>query len=73
MKLSEDFLKKIARALEEEEEDIYTMTICSIDSKDIFYFDEKDRVRVQRIFKTLIKDTRRHVELLKLIVEIGER
>ena len=73
MKLPEDFICKIARCLEEEEEDIYTLSLYSLDSIDLEYFDEKDREKVKRIFKILKEDTRRHAELLKLIVEIGEQ
>ena len=71
--LPPNFIKKIARCLEEEEVDIYTMTLYSLNSSDMNYFDEKDRERVGLIFKTLMEDTRRHAELLKLIVEMGSR
>lgn len=71
MKLPGDYIEKIAHCLEEEETDIYTMTLYSLDSNDMSYFSGQDRERVERIFKTLLLDTKRHAELLKLIVEMG--
>jgi len=73
MKLPDDFIKKIAHSLQEEEEDIYTMTLYSINSDDMNYFSEKDREQVRQIFKILMDDTKHHAELLKLIVEMGSR
>jgi hypothetical protein len=71
--LSPDFLARIARCLEEEEADIYTLTLYSIDSDDMSYFSEPDRAKVVRIFKCLKEDTGHHAELLRLIVELGGR
>lgn len=71
MRLSDDFVNKIAGFLEEEELDIYTLTLYSMNSKDMEYFNEEDREKVKQIFKTLIKDTHQHADLLKLIVEMG--
>lgn len=70
--LSLQFMKKIVHCLEEEEMDIYTLTLYSIDSDDMNFFNPKDRDRVRNIFKILKEDTRRHAELLKLIVEMSE-
>ena len=72
MKLPDDFIRKMAHCLQEEEEDIYTMTLYGFNSEDINYFNEKDKEQVKRIFKVLMDDTKHHAELLKLIVEIGE-
>ena len=71
--LSHDFIRKIARALEEEETDVYTLALYSINSDDINYFNDTDREKVKRIFKTLADDTKHHAELLKLIVEMGTK
>ncbi len=73
MKLPDDFIKKIAHSLQEEEEDIYTMTLYSMNSDDMNYFSEKDSEQIKRIFKILMDDTKHHAELLKLIVEMGSR
>ncbi len=70
-KLSDDFIRKIAYSLEEEEVDIYTMVLYSLNSDDMNYFNEKDRKQVKRIFKILMDDTKHHAALLKLIVEMG--
>ncbi len=72
MKLPDDFIRKIAHCLEEEEVDVYTLTLYSLNSDDMNYFSEKDREQVKRIFKILMDDTKHHAELLKLIVEICE-
>ena len=69
--LPHDFFKKIAHSLEEEEVDIFTMTLYCMSSDDMNYFNEKDRERVKGIFKILMDDTKRHAELLKSIVEVG--
>ncbi|GEM_PF-2441360 len=71
MQLPLDFIKKIAHSLEEEEVDIFTLTLYSLSSDDLNYFDDKDRERIKAIFKVLMEDTKRHAELLKLIVELG--
>ena len=73
MRLPDDFICKIARCLEEEEEDIYTLALYSLDSHDLDYFNEKDREQIKKIFRVLKEDTRRHAELLRLIVELGEQ
>ncbi len=70
-KLPDDFIKRIAHSLEEEEVDIYTMTLYSLNSDDMNYFGEKDKEQVKRIFKILMEDTKHHAALLKLIVEMG--
>jgi hypothetical protein len=72
VRLPDDFLQKIACALQDEELDVYTLLLYSIDSKDMEYFPPKDREQVRRIFKILMDDTQRHADLLRLIVEMGE-
>lgn len=69
--LSQEFMKKIAHSLEEEELDIYLLLLYSVSSDDLTFFEEKDRERVKAIFKILMDDTKKHAELLKLIVETG--
>lgn len=70
--LPQQFIRKIAHCLEEEEVDVYTLTLYSLNANDMSYFNEKDREQVKRIFKVLMEDTKRHAELLKLIVEMSE-
>ena len=70
--LPDNFIKKIAHSLQEEEIDVYLMNLYYLDSDDLNYFAPKDRERIKRIFRILMKDTKHHAELLKLIVEMGE-
>ena len=71
--LSDDFIRKIARSLQEEEIDVYLLNLYYRDSEDLNYFAKKDREKIKKIFNILIEDTRHHAELLKLIVELGGR
>ena len=71
--LSEDFVRKIFRALEEEEEDLYVLTMHYLNSEDLHFFGEKDREKIQKILEVLIRDTKQHSELLKLILELAEK
>lgn len=71
--LSEDFVRKIFKALEEEEEDLYVLTMHYLNSEDLHFFGEKDRERIQKILEVLIRDTKQHSELLKLILELAEK
>lgn len=70
-KLSGDFIRKIAHALQEEEVDVYVLTLYCLSADDLNYFNEDDREKIRKIFKVLVHDTRQHMELLKLIVEMG--
>ena len=71
--LPPDFIKKIAHSLHEEEVDIFVLTLYYRNSSDLNYFGDEDRKKIRGIFDILIKDTERHAELLKLIVEMGIR
>ena len=71
--LTYDFIRKIAKALEEEETDVYTLSLYSMNSDDLNYFSNADREKIRRIFKVLIEDTRHHADLLRLIVEMGAK
>ena len=70
---SDDFFRKVAKSLQEEEIDVYVLNLYYRNREDIRFFNEKDRKRVQQIFDVLIEDTKRHAELLQLIVELGSR
>lgn len=69
--LSPEILKKLARCLEEEETDVYTLSLYSMDVNDLDFFQESDREKIKNIFKILKEDTRRHAELLELVIEMG--
>lgn len=70
-RLSGDFIRRIAHALQEEEVDVYVLTLYCLSADDLNYFNEEDREKIRKIFRVLVEDTRRHMELLKLIVELG--
>ena len=71
--LSRDFLMRIAHSLEEEEIDVYTLVLYSLNDHDLRYFNEADQEKIKRIFNILIEDTKHHADLLKLIVEMGTK
>ena len=68
--LTDSFMKKIAHLLQEEELDIYTLTLYCLNEADLDFFVEKDRRRVEAIFGILLEDTKKHAELLRLIVSL---
>lgn len=69
--LPQDLLKRIARSLQDEEVDVYSLSLYCMNVDDLEYFSARDRDRVRKIFQTLIEDTKHHADLLKLIVEMG--
>ena len=71
--LPRTFIDKIALCLQEEDVDVYVLNLYYRNSEDLDYFDVKDRKRVKRIFDILIRDTKSHMELLKLIVDMGKQ
>ena len=71
-RLSNDFIRKVAHALQEEEVDVYVLTLYCMNTADLEFFQEKDRERVRKIFDILMEDTKHHAELLKLIIEVGQ-
>lgn len=68
--VTDSFMRKIAHLLQEEELDIYTLTLYCLNEADLDFFEEKDRRRVEAIFGVLLDDTKKHAELLKLIVSL---
>jgi hypothetical protein len=71
--LSKEFTHKLARMLNDEEVDLYVLSLHYRNNEDLNYFSEEDQKRVKSIFDILIKDTKHHAELLELIVELAER
>lgn len=70
--LPEGIVKRLVKLLQEEEMDVYTLSLYSLDREDIEYFDKKDREEVRRIFQALMDDTKHHGELLRLMIELGK-
>ena len=71
MALAKHFKTKLTKLLQEEEIDLYVLTMHYRNDGDLSYFNEPDRHRVKSIFDILIEDTQRHAELLKNILEAG--
>ena len=69
--LSDGFIKRVARLLQEEEIDIYVLTLYCLSHEDLDYFKPEDQRRIGEIFRILMEDTKHHAELLKVIVEMG--
>jgi hypothetical protein len=69
--LPQEFARKIAKALSEEEEDVYVLALYALNHDDLNYFAPEDRERVKRIFQILADDTKRHAEFLRLVVELA--
>ena len=63
--LPDDFIRKIAQSLQEEEIDVYVLTLYCLNHEDLDYFKGEDRQRIQKIFGILMEDTKRHADLLK--------
>ncbi|MBI4394581.1 MAG: hypothetical protein HY583_00130 [Candidatus Omnitrophica bacterium] len=68
MPLPESFKNKLVRLLEEEETDIYVLTMHYLNDGDLNYFNAQDRRRVKEILGILIHDTKQHAKLLKEIL-----
>ena len=71
--LAEELLQKLENCLQDEEVDIYVLTMHLLNHDDMNYFREKDRERIERIFGTLIQDTKRHSRSLQKILETLKR
>lgn len=73
MPLSKHFKAKLTQLLQEEELDLYVLTMHYRNDGDLNYFNEPDRRRVKSIFDILIEDTQHHAELLKRMLKIQEK
>ena len=70
-KPSKQFKTKLLQLLQEEEVDLYVLTMHYRNDGELAYFDEPDRRRVKHILDILIRDTKRHSEILQRIVRRG--
>ena len=73
MVLPKQFKTKLTGLLQEEELDLYVLTMHYRNDGDLNYFNESDRRKVKSIFDILIQDTQRHAELLKNILKASEK
>lgn len=70
--LPNDVMKRFALLLQDEEIDVYVLSLYCMNSEDLDYFSATDRDRIKEIFEILMKDTKRHAELLKTILGTGK-
>ena len=72
MVLSKKFKNELAKMLQEEELDLYVLTMHYRNDGDLNYFPDADRKRIRSILDILIQDTKRHAGLLRKIAELEE-
>lgn len=72
MRLPKQLKNELARMLQEEELDLYVLTMHYRNDGDLNYFPEADRRRIKSILDILIQDTKRHAELLRKIAGLNE-
>lgn len=69
MALSQSVKDKLAKLLQEEETDLYILTLHYRNDGDLNFFGEADRKRVRKILDTLINDTQKHSDIIKSLIE----
>lgn len=69
MRLPKHFTNKLVKLLQEEEIDLYVLSMHYRNDGELSYFPEPERRKIKAIFDVLIRDTQRHREILKEIVE----
>ncbi len=72
MPLSKPIQSQLSRLLQEEEMDLFLLTLHYRNDGDLNFFPPSDRKRVKKILDLLIHDTEEHSELLKSILETAE-
>ena len=68
MALPKPWKEKLLRALQEEESDLFILTMHYRNDGDLNYFSEIDRRRVKTALDILIGDTERHSKVLKALL-----
>ena len=56
--------------LDEEESDLYILTLHYQNHEDLNFFSGSDQVRVRKIFNILIRDTQKHRGMLESMLEL---
>jgi hypothetical protein len=72
MALSKSLRAQLAKMLQEEELDLYVLTMHYRNDGDLNYFPDAERMRIRSILDVLIRDTQHHAELLKKIADLDE-
>ena len=70
MPLPRRFKEKLLRALQDEESDLFILTMHYRNDGDLNYFNEIDRRRVKTALDILIGDTERHSKMLKALLDL---
>ena len=68
MPLSKALKAKLAKMRQEEELDLYILTMHYRNDSDLNYFSELDRARIRNILDILMRDTKRHAQMLEKII-----
>ncbi len=68
MPLSKAVKHKFTQLLQEEETDLYILTLHYRNDGDLNFFPEADRKQVKKILDVLIQDTQRHSEVIQSII-----
>lgn len=63
------FKEKILASLDEEEVDLYVLTMYYQDHEDLNFFGAADQKRVKEIFGVLIQNTKKHRDILERILD----
>lgn len=69
MSLSKSVKDKLAHLLQEEEMDLFILTLHYRNDGDLNFFPHTDRKRVKKILDVLIHDTQKHSEILKSMID----
>ena len=69
----ETFTEKLVQTLNDEETDLYVLTLHYRNKGDLEYFTPQDQEKIRKIFDVLIKDTKHHSELLERTAEMAEK
>ena len=69
MPLSKLMKADLARLLQEEEMDLFLLTLHYRNDGDLSFFPHADRKKIKKILDLLIHDTERHSELLQSILD----
>lgn len=66
----QNFSDRIISCLNDEEVDLYVLTMHYQNNGDLGYFAASDQKRIREIFSVLIRDTHKHRELLERILDL---
>ncbi len=69
MAISKLLKEKLAQLLQEEEMDLYILTLHYRNDGDLNFFPEPDRKQVKKILDVLIHDTQKHSDILQSIID----